>query len=173
MSIDPVSTNTQNPTMDALFEANRILMVARRPGGTGVPDEEAREFTRLADRMYKELDCPTGGPLHAELEDGNIDHMVGESADTKILEFINALRIIAEGNAPHESDYRFQWMYQLAHYYRERPDALRCAIAILEITRHWNEDDAELVYDRWSASMYGDDGWLARRRRGDADGRPQ
>lgn len=154
-----------SPNMEAMSEANRIFAVDRRGGGGGVPEAEAREFTRLADRLYKELDEPNGGPLHAQLEDGNIDHMVGEAADTKILEFINALRIIADGQAPAEADYRFRQMYQLAHYYRDRPEALRCAIAILEITRHWNEDDAVPVYDRWSDSIYGDDGWLARQRR--------
>lgn len=158
-----------SPIMEALAEANRIFMTDRRPGGSGVPEAEAREFARLADRMYKELGETTGGPLHVQLEDGNVNHMVGEAADHNILEFINALRIIAMGEAPDTFDHRFRAEYTDAHFYRDKPDVLRVAIAILEITRHWNEDDAEPVYDRWSDSMYGKDGWLARQRRGGSD----
>lgn len=152
-----------SPVGDAMFEANRIFMTDRRPGGGGASEDEACEFIRLADRLYKDLDEWTGGPLHVQLEDGNINHLVGAAADEHILEFINALRIIAEGNAPAANDHRFQWVYQLAHYYRDKGEALRCAIAILEITRHWSEEDAAPVYDRWSEAMYGDNGWLDQR----------
>lgn len=158
----------RSPIIEALAEANRIFMVTRRDGSTTPSDDEVREFGRLADHLYKELDEDNGGPLHVQLEDGNVNHMVGQLADDKIIEFVNALRIIAEGNAPAENDHRFKWMYQLAHYYQDKSETLRCAIKILEITRHWSENDAETIYDLWSDTMYGDDGWLARQRRGEA-----
>lgn len=157
-----------SPIAAALAAANKIFMTTRRDGATTPTDDEVREFGRLADRLYKDLGCTTGGPLHAQLEDGNTNHLIGQCADDTITQLINAMRIIASAEAPAVNDYRFKWEYQLAHYYQHKPEALQCATDILAITRHWGEDDANTIHGLWSDTIYGPDGWLARRGGTDA-----
>jgi hypothetical protein len=114
----------------------------------------ADEFVKLCNRLYFELGEPNGGPLHVELEDGNTEFLIGDHAEKKIRSFRNALTIIKMGNAPDEFDYRHTPEYTNAHFYQDKPEALRCAIDILNTSKGWTEEQVSAVYLPWSRKVY-------------------
>lgn len=116
-------------------------------------------FLKLATQLYRIEECETGGPLHVELEDHNTEFLVGEHALRNIERFTVALQMIEAGNAPPEPAAPPKWgegwtdaacIHNEAHYWRDRPEALRISKAILEITKDWTEEQAAAAYGTWS-----------------------
>lgn len=106
-------------------------------------------FCELASRLYGPLDEDTGGPLHVELEDHNTELLTGASAAHSKQKMQAALAMVEAGQAPAAYVPDAPRERNLAHWYAEKPDALRVSIAVLEITEPWSEAQAEAAYAVW------------------------
>lgn len=113
------------------------------------------DFCTLATRLYDELGEITGGPLHVELEDHNTEFLVGASATATRSRMEAALAAIEAGApivgcepVPGRIDDRAHAQH-LVEWYSGNREALRVSIAILQITEHWSEEQAEAAYAVW------------------------
>ena len=107
------------------------------------------DFCALASRLYDELEQTTGGPLHVELEDHNTWALTGEAAVRSRKQLQIALAMVEGGEAPVAYTPDDLYERNLAHWYADRPEALRVSIAILEITEPWSEEQADAAYAVW------------------------
>lgn len=104
--------------------------------------ERFEQFIVLCNRLYDDLGEVTGGMLHAELEDHNLDHLLGDIGRRSRQELQDHLDGVAT----------IPWLDRIdPSYWPERPE-IECCIAILDLTIDWSTVEIHAAYMVWHIS---------------------
>lgn len=114
--------------------------------------DQVGRFCRLCQTLYEDLNEPTGGPLHAQLDDHNLDFLHGDQGARCRDEIAEALAMVEAGQAPTAFDPYAPQTDQVARHWADDPRPLRVALEILEITLRWGDNELEAAYYLWLAS---------------------